>query len=522
MRTLLALAILIVFSACKKEPVTWDSSFGMPLIQSQLGLSDLIPDSLIEVDGDNNVSIRFIEEILNIGIDSLVKIEGDTIEKSFSIAPVIEFEFDPGTTFISEADEFEFNNIDVQLKEASIKSGVIVLYAENSIQSPLNFTIHIPGATLDGNPLAVSVVVPPGTANQNGTLIHEIELANYHLDLTGILNNGYNMLSVSYEVEVPDDAVPVTVYDSDLVNLKMTYVSLEIEYAIGYLGSQSIDLNESSSFGFLEELSNIALDISGATADINLRNSFGVDMQAFIYQLQAWNTASGNQVNLQSEMIGSNIGLSRASFDYHSVDPFVKTFGLNQNNSNLDDIIELIPDSIRIQANASLNPFGNISNYNDFVVDKSRLICEIDMRIPLTIGLTNLAVGDTSSFNWTVNNPEIHSAVLYVVVSNSFPADVDFSLLGLDAELDEIINFEQYLDPESDILIAGRIDNIPGTSILVYNLDEQAVSILDHTKHLAFNADFQTASYPDLVTFEADDHLDILISADINMSIEVE
>ncbi len=521
MRIALVCVLLLAIYSCKKEPTTWDTEIGLPLLRTQLDLTDLVPDSLLEYDDHNNVFLRLQEEIFNIGIDSLISIEGDTIEKLFSIAPIIEFEFEPGTTFISEDDGFAFDNIDVQLREAKIKDGVIVLYASNSIPSPLNFTLSIPGASLNGVPLEVLVLVPPGTDTENGSITFEIDLAGYQLDLTGATGNSHNTLSISYEVQVPKDSPAVTVYDSDIVELKMTYDALEIEYAIGYLGTQIVDIDESSNFEILESLKDAELDIFGAEANITFSNSFGVDMQAFIYQIQAWNTSNGNEVNLQSDMIGSNISLSRASFDYVHLDPFQKSFLLNQDNSNLDSFIELIPDSIRVQANANLNPFENISNFNDFVVDVSRLTCEMDIQIPFKLGLSNLALKDTSYFNWSITNPEIHSVVLYVVVDNTFPADVELSLVGLDQEMNESILFDDYLDPNSSPYIGGRIDNVSGESILVYNLDEALISSLTEMEYLVFNASFQTTEYPSLVTFRAEDQLDILISADINMKVEV-
>lgn len=522
MRKILILLTILALCACQKDPVSWDSRYAVPLIKTELALDDLIPDSLLEYDDRDNVFLVFNQEIMRIGIDSLVSIEGDTIEKDFSIAPVIEFEFQPGTTFISETDEFEFSNIEVQLREAKIKAGKIILTAENTIPSILEFIVTLPGASLDGVPMQITALVPRSSDAENGYLTFEVDLTDYELDLTGETGNSFNELAVYYDVRVPEDASPVTVYDSDFVNLQISYEGLEVEYAFGYLGQEELDIDESSDFEFVEELEETLLNISGATADITFGNSFGVDLQAFIYQLQGWNSNTGNSLALNHSMIGSTISMSRANFDYTNLSTFTKTFSLNESNSNLDAFVELLPDSISIQANAQLNPFGNISNYNDFVVDESQLTCHIDFRIPFKLGLSNLALEDTSDFVWNIDNPELSRATLFLAAENSFPAEITMSLIALDEEGKEIINLNDYLADNASELISGRSEDEPGKSILVYELDESAVELLNRGKQLVFYASFETTNYPELVEFYAHDKLQLQLSADVELTLEVE
>ena len=96
------------------------------------------------------------------------------------------------------------------------------------------------------------------------------------------------------------------------------------------------------------------------------------------------------------------------------------------------------------------------------------------------------------------------------------------SLFGLDENGNTIINLDNYLAENSSDLISGRNEDEPSKSILVYKLDEPAVNKLDSAEKLLFNASFETTNYPEIVEFYATDVLNLQLSADINVTVEVE
>ncbi len=174
---LVLIGVLVI--SCKKEPTSWDTSISAPILKSNLGIGDLIADSLLEIGDDQTVAIRINENIFNFGIDSLIDIEPDTVSKVFSIAPIPQFTINPGQTFFNSDETFEFAGIEAQLSNAILKSGSLYLKAENTIESNLEFILNIPRAIKDGHSLSISASVPPATISGNGVLEMEVDMTDY-------------------------------------------------------------------------------------------------------------------------------------------------------------------------------------------------------------------------------------------------------------------------------------------------------------------------------------------------------
>lgn len=511
---------LVVFS-CKKEKTWWETDLNAPLATTLLGIGDLLPDSVIDIDADQKVSLVFSENVFEFGIDSLLDIEPDTVHKSFTIAPLLEFTFSPGQTFYNSDETFNFDGIEAQISRAILKDGVFYLRAENTISGPLDIILKIPKATLGGEVFMITETIPAGNSNGAGVLEREIDVSGYELDLTGETGNDFNRLHVEFVLKNPIDGEPITAYNTDIVNLELSYSHLGLEYAIGYFGSESVNVSDGSRFEMLKDFNEAVINLHEAIAEIKFSNGFGVDVQATVFQLKAWNTTTGNSLSLDNSLIGSSINLSRAAYNNGNVSTIEKSYLLNNSNSNITEWIEVLPDSIKINAQADLNPFGNISNYNDFVSDKSKLTCDIDLRIPLQLSLSNLVFRDTTSMEWPGDdNFSIQNGVLYLFAKNSFPANVTLELEGLDHSNNVVLNLNSYLEnsPTTSSLgfISGSSDNSLVSSLLKFNLDSQAVAQMNEVEKIAIKAKFETQDYPDEVIFTANDSLHILISTDIN------
>lgn len=515
-KAILIAVLLSLLFACKKEPTSWDTILSVPLVRTNLGIGDLIPDSLLEIGTDQSVAIRVNENIFSLGIDSLIDIEPDTVSKMFSIAPLVQFTFNPGQTFYSTVETFEFNGVEAQLSEMTLKGGKLILNAENSIDGNLNFVLKIPKAFRNGESLIISETIPAGSASGNGFLHKEIDITDYNLDLTGLSGNEFNTLTVQFILSNPANGEPITAYNTDFVSLELTYSNMEVEYAKGYLGSENLNLSESSLFSGLNDFNDVIIDLDDVQAELIFSNGFGLDIQAEIFELKSWNTLTGESLNLQNYFIGSSINLSRAGYNGEEILPFYKTYTLNNSNSNITEMLELIPDSIKINAQASLNPFGNISNYNDFISHQSKLSCDLNLLIPMKFGLTNLSIRDTTKLEWPGNgNVSLESGNLYLLARNSFPANISLELNALDKSNNVVLQLNNYLkDPEG--LISGREVNESAYSLLKFSLDEFAVNQLKNAERIAIKGKFETTGYPETVIFHESDSLKIIISSDLN------
>lgn len=484
-----------------------------------MGIRDLIPDSLLEIGSDQVVAIRLDENLFDIGIDSLIEFEPDTITKTFSIAPIIEFTFNPGQTFYSSFESFTFGDVEAQLSQAILKSGKLILIAENSIDGDLNFILNIPKAKKNGESLSIIQTVPGSSGSQNGILQYEFDISDYVLDLTGQSGNVFNELDVQFILSNPLTGEPITAYNTDTVHLSLSYSDLELKFATGYFGSESISLTEGSIIDAFDEFNDVSIGVDEVNAELIFTNGFGIDIQASIFQFKAMNSLSGNSLNLSHDLIGSNINLSRSGLSGYEPIPYQKNYTLNNSNSNITSFLELLPDSIFINANANLNPFGNISNYNDFISSESRLRCDIALTIPLKFSLSNLSIRDTTELNWPENeNFTIQSGNLFLQASNSFPVNITLKIKALDHLNNTVLDLNTYL-VGSIGLIPGRQTNESTLSLLKFSLSEDAVAQLKTAKKLAITGNFETTNYPENVIFNESDSLKIKIITDLNSTL---
>ena len=88
-KVFLVLAIIFTLSSCKKGPGSspnWNTSLLTPLLQSSMGIHDLLPDSLVQTNSDNSVSLVFSNSLYHFSLtDQTVKIPDTTIKASFSL-----------------------------------------------------------------------------------------------------------------------------------------------------------------------------------------------------------------------------------------------------------------------------------------------------------------------------------------------------------------------------------------------------------------------------------------------------
>jgi len=76
--------LLIGFVSCKRdEPTSWDIAGRAPVARGVIDWSDLIADSLLEVDEAGILHLIYEQSLVDLGIDTLVEIADTTVSKQF-------------------------------------------------------------------------------------------------------------------------------------------------------------------------------------------------------------------------------------------------------------------------------------------------------------------------------------------------------------------------------------------------------------------------------------------------------
>ena len=156
-------------------------------------------------------------------------------------------------------------------------------------------------------------------------------------------------------------------------------------------------------------------------------NYIGVDIQAYINSLTSVNNRTGQTVPLNnSNLIQHNLNINRAtenSLASYNVIPYVYSVSLNKNNSNIKQIMESLPDSLRYDLSFQLNPLGNISGSSDFIYSDKLIDTRIQVKMPLSFAANQLTLSDTIDFNIedATDLDPIGPSVITLHAMNGFP-----------------------------------------------------------------------------------------------------
>jgi hypothetical protein len=91
-------------------------------------------------------------------------------------------------------------------------------------------------------------------------------------------------------------------------------------------------------------------------------------------------------------VIGVPLSISRALENPYI--PGYTTISLNTDNSNIDQLLEIFPDQLFYDVMIHVNPNGNEFNYQDFVINTSKLNIGLNLNMPLAFFASNLTLQD--------------------------------------------------------------------------------------------------------------------------------
>lgn len=520
---LLALSICFALAGCQKDGSThWLSENRFPLIESKLFLNDFIADSLLESE-DGALILAIQREVFRLTLDSLFTIPSDTTVKSFDI-PVLQIELPAGATLLDETEIFSFDDMDTQLRLAEIRTGLLRIRATNTIASRMLFTYEVPGASLDGQPVNLTIEVPAAVGDEQGEVDITVELDNYLFDLTGNDGNGFNSLVTRFRLRTPEDIEGVIVTNQDQVSLEAIYTDISISYAEGYFGNEVTEIdNDPINLDVLEPFTSANLILPEASAQIILTNGFGADFRAQLATFSAINSTLGSTVQLEGPLTTGPINLTRATQQGGLLQPQSNSLLLNQDNSNIHEFLANIPNVIEVEGAFEINPLGNISNFNDFLTDASSLTMDVDLRIPLRFALDGLILRDTTDFGNDLDENIIEGS-LYVAAQNFFPLQAKIGLFllksdGTEVPLNAYLLDNQLMQVESGYL---EVDGDGEQRAWKYELPAGVVDELRLHGRVVIEVRLESNAYPELVVIREDQFVDVKISTQGIFSIHVD
>lgn len=527
---LLLLSCLLFFASCRKDigNASWETGIVMPLARTTLTINDLLADSLLQANPDSSVMLVYNNPFYTIGTDSLVEIPDTTIANSYNYSFSSFIDLIGGDNifpYTTTQTEYALNG--PELTYAIIHSGGVLFQVRSDVEAPIEFNYQLPTAKLNGIPFNITVTVPPANGSAQGVFTKFYDLSGYEVSLTGLANDRVNTIVTASSARIsPDFTGTVRLYNSDTLHTAITFADLQPGYASGYFGQGSLSVGPAiTDFSLFQPVVGGSLQLEDVKLDLEVENRIGVDARVNISDLSSINTSTNTTIPLNHPVIGSNININRAWINSSGIlVPTYNTFQLNPQNSNIQQVIENLPDQLSYALNAELNPLGNVSGHKDFIIYGQGLKASLNMEVPLSLIATDLALADTVMLSISDEEAQkIKRGTFTVFADNGFPLDAALQLYVLDDNnnrIDSIMPLINNID-EAPVDAGFKVTGKKLTKLRVPVSESQMQHVLS-SKRLLLVTTFNTAAQPNYVKIYSHYGIDIRLTGDFDYELELE
>ncbi len=315
----------------------------------------------------------------------------------------------------------------------------------------------------------------------------------------------------------------------DYIDIKYAFTDLQPSYAKGYFGNKIYSNIGNESFSFLSNYTGGNLDLETVSMSINVKNKVGADLQFQMNEIKMSNTNFGTTTSLSNDNFSTSINLDRAIETGNSSTPvFPGSYDiqLNETNSNIDELFEIMPNEIAYNFDVQINPFGHVSSHNDFIYADENLEVLLNMEMPISIAMNKFKLSDTIDFDFgekTIDDRHlIANGFIHLYAENWYPFSATSQLYLLDENyeiLDSILLDNQTI--EAGIVDENNIVTNPTKSKISGTINPEKIDYLYAAKFIKLNFDLSTTEYPNHVKIYDDYKIDAILVGDFNYVIDV-
>ncbi len=404
----------------------------------------------------------------------------------------------PAQNLVNVAKEVIYNMNGPEFTFMTIRSGKLVITAFNTINDSLYINYRIPNASDSmGVQLNELSVVPPGSSSSAAHIDMEIPLDGYSIDLTGKNHNRVN--TFFNELNVRIDSTGKLIYISLLDSVSILYGLKDIvpRYVEGYLGQQHISYSsENQELNIFKYLEGGSLDLERVGLKFRIENEVGADSRILIHRIRT-QSLNGASVELQAPFVGVPQDIERAFKNPFRMGETV--FALDDQNSNVKEMIESLPRYLDMDIEVDINPDGNRLLYQDFASYGSTFKVYADLEMPLSGIAGNLQLSGKLDLNFPSEEElsNVESVQISSRIGNGFPlsAEVQAYIYRGGVLIDSLFGQRQQIAAAAIDEQSCRADNKEITELV----SEIGVEQFDHLKtadELIFKSWLNTTDLP--------------------------
>lgn len=347
----------------------------------------------------------------------------------------------PSAELITTTEEITHDLGDTYLTYIEAKSGNLNIYLSSSVAEGVYLKYTLDGAFDDkGQPLTVTTFLPPAPVGGVSSVTRSFDLSGYSMTLTGKNHDKFNTYTQTISATIDSSGYLRTITSADSIRFSYSITNIVPRYIRGYAGKDTILVGpETVPFDVLSKIQAGSLDLDQVNVGLSLKNGIGVTGEVLVHQLSAVK-GGATRTLIAPSVIDNPIRVERA-LDF-PIRPTYTSLALNNTNSNIDELLELLPDQLAYNIEIFVNPDGNDMRYRDFISDQSNLDVNLDVEVPLSLIANNLTLIDTIDFSLGGGEEDVQAisdGKINLIAYNSYPLEAQLKLIVFD-EYDNIID----------------------------------------------------------------------------------
>lgn len=427
----------------------------------------------------------------------------------------------PTQNVVDQREEVTQSIGDRKFTYVDAREGQIRVFVTSSVEEQLYLKYTLEGAyDKNGSPVSISTTVPAAPPGGQTTIDRLIDISGVAINLTGKDGSKFNTYTQHIEARMDSSGLTKHITSADSLNFRYEIKNIKPNYIKGYAGRDTILLTDTSDFAFLDIFKSGTLDLEEVNMDFEVENGIGVDGQVRINNLTAVSPVNGSKT-LTGTVVGSPFTVSRA-VDFPLV-PGVSNFPVNSGNSNIKELLGILPNQLQYDAEVRTNLNGNNGQYRDFAYLESALKIKMNADIPLSLIANKLLLLDTIDFNLSNTNTNVEGisdGVLNIIAQNKYPIEANLTLIIYDDNwnaVDTIVG--EQMVAAAELNSNCKAENAKRTKIPLY-VDTERMDRIKLGRRAVIMADFSTKAVPSCnggyVKIYSDYKLDITFTGQFN------
>ncbi|MEJ6793685.1 MAG: hypothetical protein QNK68_01555 [Flavobacteriales bacterium] len=418
----------------------------------------------------------------------------------------------PSQEIFNEDTVVAFDIGDVRLTRVLVDEGGVEVIGVSTVQDTLKIEYIIPGATKDGQEFKLNFNLPPAPVGESMTVVEFFDFSGYEIDLTGQFGDTINTLYTVSRGWIDSSGIVTEISLQDSIFNTITVKEIIPAKAWGYLGSDTISGEESIDFDFFDDL-NGSFDLEQLDVSLVTKNFLGSKGEVTIKKLEA--VSNSQSISLNSDQINSPFEIEAATSNSdNTITSSELEITFNQDNSNIDELVELKPNAFNFEYEIITN--NDLNQELGFAYKGQGVKSELQMKIPVFISLDNIAFSDTVDVDFTIPS-DIDQGSFTVLAENGYPLNAQIELLMLD----DANNLIETLISGQEIL-AGEIDQngiVSAVKLSQLNVPFSNASNLNNTKKVGFRVSFSTSPQNQTVKFYSDYAIKLKLVGNFNYTL---